>query len=70
MVCRKSCEIGYEEEIEEQFNAVGFGSLREDERVVICAYKRGFNPWCGLVKTLEMLLFIATGMLVPKFEVY
>lgn len=70
MVSCESCKIGYEEEIEEQFNAVGFGSLREDERVVICAYKRRFDPWCGLVKTLEMPLLVAIGTLVPKFEVY
>jgi len=70
MVCCESREIGYEEEIEEEFNAVGFGSLREDEGVVVCAYKRRFDPWRGLVKTLEMLLLVAKETLVPIFEVH
>jgi acetyl-CoA carboxylase beta subunit len=59
VVCGKCGEVGYEEEIEEQFNAIGFMALRKDERVVICTDKRRFDPWCGLVQTLEMLLFVA-----------
>lgn len=66
MVCGESRKVGYEEEIEEQFNAVGFVSLREDEGVVICAYQWGFDPWCGLMQTLEMLLFVAVGELVTR----
>jgi len=38
VVCGESCEVGYEEQIEEQFNAVGFMSLREDEGIVISAH--------------------------------
>jgi hypothetical protein len=64
VVCGECCEVGYEEEIEEQFHAVGFVALRKDERVVICADKRRFNPWCGLMQTLQMLLFVAVQLLV------
>jgi hypothetical protein len=66
VVCGESCEVGYEEEIKEQFNAVGFVPLREDELIVICAYKRRFNPWSRLMQTLEMLLFVAVISLVTQ----
>jgi hypothetical protein len=66
VVCGKRCEIGYEEEVEEQFNAVGFMALGENERVMIRTHEWGFNPWCGLMKTFEMLLFVAVEVLVTR----
>jgi hypothetical protein len=61
VVCGECCKIGYEEQVEEQFNAVGFVALREDERVVICTDQWRLDPWCAVVQPLQMLLRVAVG---------
>jgi hypothetical protein len=52
VVCGEGCEISYEEEIEEQFDTVGFMALREYEGIMICTHERGLDPWCGMVEAL------------------
>lgn len=57
-------KIGNEEQIEEEFDAVGFVTLREDKTVTVGTDKGRLDQWCGLVKTREMLLCVAASMLV------
>jgi hypothetical protein len=66
VVCGEGCKIGYEEEIEEQFNTVGFMALREDKGIVIGTHEWRLDPWCGVMEALQMLLLVTIGWLVWK----
>jgi hypothetical protein len=37
VVCGESCEVGYEEEVEEELDRVGFVTLRKDEVLMVGA---------------------------------
>jgi hypothetical protein len=62
MVCGEGREIGHEEEIKEELDAVGFVTLREDEGIVIGADQRGLDPRCGLVQPPQVLLLVAVRL--------
>jgi hypothetical protein len=64
VVCGKGSEVGDEEEIEEELDAVGFVALGEDEGALIGADERGFDPRRSLMQTLQVLLLVAVRMLV------
>jgi hypothetical protein len=49
VVRRKCREIGYEEEVEEQFNGIRFVSLGENELFMVGTLQRGLDEWRGLV---------------------
>ncbi len=44
VISRESCQIGYEEQVKEQFNAICFVALGEDEMTCIGSNKWRFNP--------------------------
>lgn len=68
-VVRGKCrEVGDEEQVEEEFDAVCFVALREDEGIVVCADEGRFDPGCGVVQALEVLFFVAVGMYVSWEE--
>ena len=60
MIGCECCEVGNEEEIEEQFDRVSFMSLRKDKVLLIGAFQRGLDDGCGLMQPFEMLLSITT----------
>lgn len=56
------CEIGNEEQIEEELDSVRFVALGEDEMIVVGTCKRILDPGHSLVQALEVLFLVTVGL--------